>query len=72
MQHPWYPQKKYSSCPVENKTRAYQALIRPKLEYLLATWNSYINEQVNLLESVQHQTAWFVLNYYDHTTTGPF
>ena len=50
-----------SSCPVEVKTRAYQIFIRPKLEYASASCNPYINDQVNLLESVQRQAAPFVL-----------
>ena len=38
------------------KTRAYQALIRPKLEYTKASRNPLVNE-VNLLESGQRQAA---------------
>ena len=52
-----------SSCPREVKERAYQALVRPKLEYSSAAWSPHVTGQINSLESVQRQAARFTNNY---------
>ena len=46
-----------SSCPMEIKSRAYKALVRPKLEYSSVAWKPYQNDHVNKLEGVQRQAA---------------
>ncbi|XP_072036959.1 uncharacterized protein [Amphiura filiformis] len=58
-----------SACPREVKERAYQALVRPKLEYSSAAWSPYASGQVNSLESVQRQAARFVTNNYERTAS---
>ena len=35
------------------KERAYQTLIRPKLEYCCTVWDPHTNENINSLEKVQ-------------------
>ena len=58
-----------SSCPREVKERAYQALVRPKLEYSSAAWSPHVTGQINSLESVQRQAARFVTNNYERTAS---
>ena len=54
-----------SSCPRDVKDRAYQALVRPKLEYSSSAWNPYVIGQINSLDAVQRQAARFVTSNYD-------
>jgi hypothetical protein len=39
------------------KERAYQTLIRPKLEYCCTVWDPHTNENINSLEKVQQRAA---------------
>jgi hypothetical protein len=38
----------------EVKSRAYQALVRPKLEYSCSIWDPYTHDNINKLEMVHH------------------
>ena len=44
--------------------RAYQALVRPHVEYASAVWDPYLIKDVKKVESVQRRTARFVKNNY--------
>ena len=58
-----------SPCSREIKSRAYQALVRPKLEYTAAAWNPYNITTADRLEHIQHAAARFVHHDYRHTTS---
>lgn len=49
-------------CPQKVKERAYQSLVRPKLEYSSPVWNPQQKTQVNQLEQIQRNAARFVCN----------
>ena len=52
------------------KSRAYQTLVRPQLEYAAEAWNPYNITTANHLESIQRAAASFVHHDYRHTTSG--
>ena len=49
------------------KDRAYQALIRPKLEYCCTVWDPYTTENINSIEKVQRRAARYVCSNYKYT-----
>ena len=57
-----------SPCSNEVKSRAYQALVRPQLEYAADAWNSYNIATADRLEHIQRAAACFVHHDYRHTS----
>jgi hypothetical protein len=53
----------------EIKSRAYQALVRPKLEYSCSVWDPHTKDQQQKLEKVQCRVARYVQNNYDYTSS---
>jgi hypothetical protein len=49
-------------CPQKIKERAYQTLVRPKLENVSSVWNPQQQTQIKQLEQIQRNAARFVLN----------
>ena len=52
------------SAPKLVKERAYQALVRPQLEYAAASWNPYTAKDSTCLQKVQNAAARFVCSDY--------
>ena len=53
----------------EVKSRAYQALVRPKLEYSCSIWDPYTHDNINKLEMIQRRAARYVQNKYHNTSS---
>jgi hypothetical protein len=53
----------------EIKSRAYQALVRPKLEYSCSVWDPHTKDQQQKFEKVQRRVARYVQNNYDYTSS---
>ena len=51
------------------KSRAYQALARPKLEYSCSVWDPYTNEYKKKIEMVIRRAARFTTNNYHNTSS---
>ena len=51
------------------KSRAYQALVRPQLEYVAEAWNTYNINTADRLEHIQRAAASFVHHDYRLTTS---
>jgi predicted nucleic acid-binding Zn ribbon protein len=51
------------------KERAYQTLIRPKLEYCCNVWDPHTNENINSLEKVQRRAARYTCNRHHNTSS---
>jgi hypothetical protein len=51
-------------CPKEVKERAFNAMVRPHLEYTSAVWDPHTKDNIKKLDMVQRRGARFVLNRY--------
>jgi hypothetical protein len=51
------------------KERAYQTLIRPKLEYQCTVWDPHTNENIESLEKVQQWAARYTCNRHHNTSS---
>ena len=51
------------------KTRAYQTLVRPLVEYACTVWDPYTARCIHQLEMVQRRAARFALNRYHNTSS---
>ena len=58
-----------SHCPLDVKTTAYKALVRPKLEYSSVVWDPHHQCDIDKLESVQRRAARFCLGDYSYTSS---
>ena len=56
-------------CTKEVKVRAFESLVRPRLEYAAEAWNPYTSTLVDRLEQVQRAAARFVHADYRRTTS---
>ena len=56
--------------PKHHKTVVFQALVRPILEYGSIVWDSYLQKDIESLESVQRRAARFILSDYKTRSQG--
>ena len=51
------------------KTQAYEALVRPHLEYACTVWDPHTQVNVKRLDSVQRRAAYYVCNRWHNTSS---
>ena len=51
------------------KDRAYQSLVRPKLEYCCSVWDQYTTENIYKIEQVQRRTARYACHRHHSTSS---
>ena len=56
-------------CQQDVKKRAYEALVRPQMEYASSAWSPHTDRNINKLEQVQKNAARFVTGDYRLTTS---
>ena len=57
-----------SYCTPKVKTRAYETLVRPQVEYASEVWSPYTQVEINRIEKIQRSSARFVFLDYRRTT----
>ena len=61
--------RNFKHCSPSIKSKCYQTLIRPVLEYASVVWSLYLVTLINKIESVQRRSARFILNDYSRTSS---
>ena len=51
------------------KDRAYQSLVRPKLEYCCSVWDPYTTENIYKIEQVQRRAARYACHRHHNTSS---
>ena len=51
------------------KVHAYNAIVRPKLEYATPVWDPHTQNQINQIEKIQRRAARFITNRYHNTSS---
>ena len=55
-------------CDQHTKELAYNAIVRPHLDYASTAWNHHTLRNIDKIESIQRRAARFILRYYDYGT----
>ena len=61
--------RNFKSCSRDVKSRLYQSLVRPKLEYAVCAWAPYTEEENKQLEGIQRSAARMCCNNYNRTSS---
>lgn len=64
-----YLRRNFSTAPSSLKMLLYTTLVRPKLEYACAIWDTTIDKLTSSLELVQNNSARFILCNYNRTAS---
>ena len=61
--------RNFKHCPPSVKSKCYQTLIRPVLEYASIVWSPYLVTLIDKIEAVQCRSVRFILNDYSRTSS---